>query len=793
MAETIETVAIHDEIRARFLRYAMSVVTGRALPDVRDGLKPVHRRILFTMYHDSNLTFDRKAAKCAQIVGDVMGRYHPHGDGAIYDSLVRMSQDWVMRVPHVHGEGNFGSVDGDPPAAYRYTEAKLTKAAETLLSELDQETVDLRDNYAGNRREPVVLPAQYPNLLVNGTTGIAVGMATNVPPHNLREVLNACVHLIDDPDATVAQLLDKVKGPDFPLGGKIITDRTTLRKIYEDGEGSIKVQGEWKTEDAGKGREQIVVTSIPYGVDKGQLENAIGAIIEDRKVPQLLGLSNETNDKEGMRIVLELKADAEPAAVMAYLYKHTELQKNFSYNMTALVPLDDGRTMVPKDKLSLKEILQHFLDFRLATVRRRFEYHLRQLRKRIHILEGFEVIFDALDKAIKLIRESEGKADAAQKLMKAFKLDEEQTTAILDSQLYKIAQMEILRIREELREKRKEAERIEGILKSERKLWGVIKGEMEALAEQFGDRRKTRVATDEDILEFDEEAYIVRENTNVVITKDGWVKRVGKLASVESTRVREGDAVIAVVPGNTLDNVIFFADDGTAYTTRMNELPASSGYGEPLAKFFKLADRVKVIAAISTDARFTPADQPAKKDVPGGPYLFVAASSGNVLRTPLAAFRVESTKSGRRFAKVDEGDRIVHVELVTDQDSVMLVSKEGRLIYFALEEVNILAGVGKGVMGIKLDDKDVCIGGALLRSSNRLYQLSVETQSGKTQEFGGNSYQMVGRGGKGHKPGERTKFARVLPPPIELVNWEEMEGRSEAKSNGKAKTSALFD
>jgi DNA gyrase subunit A len=788
MAEQIETVAIHEEIRARFLRYAMSVVSGRALPDVRDGLKPVHRRILFTMYHDSNLTFDRKAAKCAQIVGDVMGRYHPHGDGAIYDALVRMSQDWVMRVPHVHGEGNFGSVDGDPPAAYRYTEAKLTKAAESLLAELDQDTVDMRDNYAGNRKEPIVLPAQYPNLLVNGTTGIAVGMATNIPPHNLREVLNACAYLIDNPDATVANLLDKVKGPDFPLGGKLITDRASLRAIYENGVGSLKVQGEWKLEELPKGGKQIVITSIPYAVDKGQLENIIGGIIEDKKVPHLTGLTNESNDKDGMRIVLDLKAGADPNAAMAYLYKHTELQKNFAYNMTALVPSTDGRSMVPKDKLSLKDILQHFLDFRLITVRRRFEYDLRILKKRIHILEGFEIIFDALDKAIRIIRNSDGKADAAEKLMKEFDLDDEQTTAILDSQLYKIAQMEIQKIRDELRDKRKEAERLEGILKSTRKQWSIIKGELEALAEALGERRKTRIAADEDILEFDEQAYIVRENTNVVLTRDGWVKRVGRLQSVESTRVREGDEVIAVVPGSTLDPIAFFADDGTAYTTRINEIPASSGYGEPLAKFFKIADGVKVIAAIGCDPRFVAADEPAKGDLPGGPYLFVATSAGNVIRTPLATYRTESTKAGRRFARVDSGDKVMTVQLCRDEDAVMLITKEGRLIYFALDEVNVLAGVGKGVMGIKLDDKDECLGGTILKTSNRLYQLAAETQSGRTQEFGGSTYQLVGRGGKGFKPGERTKFARVIPAPIQLVNWDEVEG-GKTPSKGKG----LFD
>src|SRR5438067_2552711 len=373
----IETVSIAGEARTRFLRYAMSVVIERALPDVRDGLKPVQRRILYSMYHDANLTFDRKAAKSAKIVGDVMGNYHPHGDGALYEALVRMSQDWVMRVPLVHGEGNFGSVDGDPPAAYRYTEAKLTRAAEGLLGELDQETVETRDNYAGNRREPVVLPAQFPNLLVNGTSGIAVGMATNIPPHNPAEVLRACVFLIDNPDASVAQLLDRVKGPDFPLGGKIVSDRATLRKIYEEGTGGIKVQAEWKEEKLERGKAQIVITSIPYAVDKGELEKTIGGIIEDRKLPQVLGIANETNDRDGMRVVLELKTGTDPQLVMAYLYRHTELQKNFSYNMTALVPAEDGKTMMPKDGLSLKDFLQKFLDFRLITVRKRFEYQLR--------------------------------------------------------------------------------------------------------------------------------------------------------------------------------------------------------------------------------------------------------------------------------------------------------------------------------------------------------------------------------------------------------------------------------
>jgi DNA gyrase subunit A len=785
----VETVSIAAEARKRFIRYAMSVVMGRALPDIRDGLKPVQRRILFGMY-EMNLTADRKAAKSAQIVGKVMGDYHPHGDVALYDAMVRLTQDWVMRVPLVLGEGNFGSVDGDPPAAHRYTEAKLTRAAENLLAELDQETVDLRDNYTGTKKEPVVLPAQFPNLLVNGTSGIAVGMATSIPPHNLSEVLRACILLIENPDASVANLREKVKGPDFPLGGKIVSDNATLRAIYETGTGSIKVQAEWKEEKLERGKSQIVVTSIPYGVDKGQLEQAIGVIIEDKKVPQLIGQSNESNDKDGLRLVLELKPGTDPNLVMAYLYKHTDLQKNFAYNMTALVPGPDGKTMVPKDGLSLKDMLRYFLDFRFATVRRRFEFHLRQLRRRIHILEGFAIIFNALDRAIKIIRESSGKQDASEKLRSVFKLDEEQANAILDSQLYKIAQMEIQKILDELRDKRKEAERIEGILGSKKKLWGIIKDELEKLIEQFPERRKTRMASDEDVLEFDPEAYIVRENTNVVLTKNGYIKRVGRLASVETTRVQEGDEVIAVVPGSTLDHVIFFADDGTAYTMRINEVPATTGYGEPVAKFFKLADQVRIIDAVSTDPRFTPSDQPTKGDVPGGPYLLVATSGGNVLRIPLAAYRAESTKAGRRYVNVADG-KAVMAKLISDEESVMLGSRRGHLIHFPIDQVNILSGAGKGVMGIKLSDDDECLGGVLV--GGRFTKLVVETESGKTQDFGPGAIKIQNRGGKGEKPGARTNFARLIPPPIELVNWDLVEDKAAKPSKNSHSNGKLFE
>jgi DNA gyrase subunit A len=778
MAEQIDQVSIAKETRKSYLIYALSVITSRALPDVRDGLKPVQRRILYTMYHDLHLHAEERTRKCAKIVGDVAGSYHPHGGAAVYEALVRLAQPWVLREPLVDGEGNFGSVDGDPPAADRYTLAKLTPLAGALMAELRQRTVDMRPNYEGTTEEPVVLPAQFPNLLVNGTAGIAVGMATNIPPHNLGEVLKACVLLIDDPEATTAQLLDKIKGPDFPLGGKIVTDRPTLRKIYEEGSGSIKVQAEWKLEEAGK-RRQIIVTSIPYGVNKGSLESAIGEIIETRRLPQLTGLTNETNAKDGLRIALDIKADADPDLVMAYLYKHSALQESFPYNLTCLVPTADGK--LQPQRLGVKAILHHFLDFRFATVKRRFDFELEQLRRRIHILEGFRIIFDALDKAIRLIRESEGKADAAEKLMKTFKLDEEQTTAILDAQLYKIAQLEIKKILDELKEKSAEAARIEGILKSNKKLWGVVKSEMETLIDKYPDRRRTRIASGEDTPEFDEQAYIVRENTNVVLTRDGWIKRVGRLASVEGTRVREGDEVLAVVPGNTLDHVVFLADDGTAYTMRINEVPASSGYGEPIAKFFRLEDQVKMIAALSSDERFVPVEIRGAKGDPPGPYLLVVTAQGQTLRTPFAPFRVVSTKVGRRYIRLNEGDRVVLATVPRDEETIYLASANGHVLQFPITEINVLSGVGKGVMGIKLKGDDVCLGGALM--GGRFDKFTLETSGGKMMEFGRAKYEPTSRGGKGFEAVKRTTFVRVVPPPIELVNWDEVEG----KTNGKPK------
>jgi DNA gyrase subunit A len=578
--------------------------------------------------------------------------------------------------------------------------------------------------------------------------------------------------------------LDRIKGPDFPLGGKVVTDRRNLRRIYEEGTGSIKVQGEWKHEQVGR-REQIVITSIPYGVNKGALESAIGDIIATRKLPQLVNLVNESNSKEGIRIVLEMKPGTDSELVMAYLYKHTALQENFAYNLTCLTPGPDGQPQPAR--LGLKEILRYFLDFRLATVRRRFEFELEQLKKRIHILEGFRIVFNALDKAIRLIRESDGKPDAAAKLMKAFKLDEAQVEAILDAQLYRLAQLEIKKILDELKEKKAEAARIEGILASAKKLWTVVKTELNELAERFGDRRRTRIVSEEDTPDFDPEAYIVRENAHVVLTRDGWIKRVGRLAAVENTRVREGDQVIAVAPGNTLDHVIFFADDGTAYTMRINEVPASSGYGEPIAKFFRLADTVHIVNAITTDPRFTSPDERAKNGDPPGPHILVVTAQGQTMRTPLSPYRLASTKAGRRYARLNDGDRVVMVTVIGEQDSIFLASVGGHVIHFPIDQINILSGVGKGVIGIKLEEGDTCLGGALI--SSRHDALVVETAGGKTLEFRKGKYGLTSRGGKGFEAVKRTTFLRVIPSPIELIDWDAWEGQSGSTDKPKE----LFD
>jgi DNA gyrase subunit A len=725
------------------------------------------------MYYDLRLTADSKRRKSMKICGDTIGNYHPHGEGAVYEALVRLAQDFHLRSPLIDGQGNFGSVLGLPHAAPRYTEARLTAIAEHLMRELRSETVDTRATYDSEREEPIVLPARFPNLLVNGTQGIAVGMATNIPPHNLGEVVRACVHLIKFPSATVAQLMKYIKGPDFPLGGRVVTGRRSLTEVYKAGRGSIKVRGEWKIDRQRRhtASNTVVVYSVPYGVSTGPLMAELGDIVAGRKLPQLVSVNDETDAKHGLRIVLELKPDADPDAVMAYLYKQTSLEQNFAFNATCLVP-DDRGNVVPA-RVSLDEMLRHFLDFRFQTVRRRFEFQLRQLERRIHILEGFALLFRGLDKALRIIRKSQGKQDAAAKLMKAFPLDEEQTLAVLELQLYRISQLEIDHILKELRSKRAEARQIRAILESKRRLWKYVQTELQEIAEEFSDRRRTSLGSADEIVEYDPQEYIVRENTNVVVTREGWIKRVGRLQKVESTRVREGDSVLDVVPGNTLDHVVFFASDGVAYTLPIEQVPASTGYGDPLAKHVRLGDGVNMVAAISTDPRFTPEDKKVRRQPTPKPYLLIATEQGQVMRLSFSLFRQSSTKVGRKFCRLRKHDRVVFVHLIRDADSMFLATKQARVLHFLIGEVPILAAAGVGVKGIKLlkDDRVLCAV-PLARPSDCL---RVVNTNGKQLSFGQLKYEVTSRGGKGVKTSQRSGFDQIIQPPIALVDWSEID------------------
>ncbi len=771
----VQFIPISEETRRRYLNYAVSVITSRALPDIRDGLKPVQRRILYVMYDRLRLTADSKTRKCAKICGDTTGSFHPHGDMSVYDALVRMAQDFSLRYPLVIGQGNFGSIMGLRAAASRYTEAKLSKLAENLMSELRYQTVEMRPTYDAADQEPVVMPSRYPALLVNGTSGIAVGMATNMPPHNLSEVTKACVHLIENPDATVAQLMRYIKGPDFPLGGRIVTDRNALREAYETGRGAMRVRGEWRFDQEGKKEipNRIIIYSIPYGVSTGPLMTEIGDLVEARKLPQLVSVNDDTNEENGLRIAIELKSKDDAEAVMAYLFRHTSLEQNFSYNATCLIP-DERGSLIPR-VLNLKEQLQYFLDFRYETVRRRLEFQLEQLRRRIHILEGFEIIFDGLDRALKIIRASSGKKDAAAKLMAEFTLDELQTDAILELQLYRISRLEIDKIREELAEKRAEAAGIEQILKSKTKMWKLITSELEAVAKEFGDARRSELGSSEEIVEFDPQAYIVKENTNVVVTKDGWIKRVGQLANVSRTRVREGDSVLTVVPGSTLDSVVFFCSDGVAYTLPIDQLPVSSGYGEPLAKRAKMADGVSVVSAFTTDTRFVTSLEDFGDGV--GVLLLVATHMGNVMRLPFEMFRTPSTRAGRKYCRLNKADHVSYVALVSEAETMFMASRKARLLHFRIDEIPVLNSAGKGVRGIKLEVGDELLGVVqLARPSDTL---RVRNENDKVLSFGQTKYQVTSRGGRGVKTSMRTEFVELIQPEIELTDWSEMGGVAE--------------
>lgn len=770
----IASVALHEAAQTRYLNYALSVITARALPDVRDGLKPVQRRILYTMWQQG-LRADARYRKCAKVVGDVMGSYHPHGDAAIYDTLVRMAQPFSLRYPLIDGAGNFGSLDGDAAAAMRYTECRLARISDELLGEIDQDTVPFRSTYDGTKTEPVVLPARLPNLLVNGATGIAVGMATSIPPHNLTEVCTALVKLLDNPDLTTAQLCRYIKGPDFPTGGQILSTAEQLREIYRTGAGTLRVRATWQEGPPSRSGRTIVITSLPYAVNKAQLVERLAELVVNRKLAPLVSVKDLSTDE--VRIVLEIKRDADERMVMAYLFKHTPLQSSVLVNLTCLIPTEKPEVGRP-ERLDLKAMLWHFLHFRLEVVTRRLEHELSALKRRIHVLEGFEQIFDALDEVIRIIRKSDGKADAASKIRARFSLDEEQTDAILELKLYRLARLEIQLIRDELQERRKRVRQILALLRDDQSRWRIVRDEILRVQATYGhqkvDTRRTLIEAPSDEVAYAEDAFIVEEDAVVIVSRDGWVKRQREVRDLASTRLREGDSVLAVVRGSTRATLVFLTNFGVAYTCRLVDVPASTGYGEPVQRLFKFRDGERVVAALSLDPRITPGIEPGKKGGIPPVHGVAVTSDGYSLRFGLDAFAEPSTRAGRRFARPAEGAEIVGVALVRGSETIIAATERARAILCPVDEISFLSGPGKGVRLIKLrrdeEGADRVLG--FVASTGDRDLLTVETNRGALQTISTAKYEVTSRGGRGRELLQRGRFVRVVPPQPTLAPAE---------------------
>jgi DNA gyrase subunit A len=767
---SIIEASLASEAERRYLNYALSVITARALPDVRDGLKPVQRRILYAMHHELKLRSDAKHRKCALIVGDVMGKFHPHGDTSIYDALVRLAQPFVMRAPLVNGRGNFGSPDGDSAAAMRYTEARLEAMADELLEELGKRTVAIRANYDNTRTEPIVLPARLPNLLINGAQGIAVGMATSIPPHNPTEVLDACLALIADPNLTLAGALKHIKGPDFPTSGELTASRQEIRDVYAAGHGSLKLRSTWKEETLSRRTEQIVIDSIPYATERRTIVTRIAEIILARKLPYLLDVRDESTEQT--RIVLEIKKETDPELVMAYLHKHTPLSASVQVNLTCLIPTDHPDIATPK-RLDLLSVLRHFLDFRMEVVTKRTAFDLEQLTKRIHILEGLAIIFDALDEVLRIIRRSKGKSDAAEQLMKRFKLDEEQTDAILELRLYRLAQLEILVIRKELAQRKAEAKQLSTLLKSPKQRWALIHQELSALKERYGSKRMTRIVNSSDEPAFDAEAFIVEEDATVILTYQGRIKRQQKLKDVASTRLREGDRVLAVAAGSTKAALAFFSNLGVCYVTRIADIAPSTGHGDPIQKLFKLKDGERMIAMRSFDPRQLDVPEAIEGAEPAPPFAIAVTQLGLTMRFSLRPHRDPSTRSGRRFCRLNPDDEVIYVSVCEGSEQLACASYAGRALICSVDDVPLLGGPGKGVKLIKLG-KDDRLAGAQLLISDRDALIAVH-ESDKQYRISTGKYEVVSRAGKGHSLFKRGKLSGVVWPDPIVPNSEESE------------------
>jgi len=711
-SRTVELRKVEDVMEDSYLRYSMSVIVARALPDVRDGLKPVHRRILYVM-DKMGIRPTGKTVKSAQIVGEVMGKYHPHGDTAIYDSMVRMAQPWSLRYMLVNGQGNFGSMDGDPPAAYRYTEAKMATHAEAMLADIDKETVDFRDNYDGTRREPSVLPAKLPNLLLNGQLGIAVGMATNIPPHNLGELIDATVEQIDNPEATLDDLLQHVKGPDFPTGG-IVFGKDSLRLAYATGRGGVVVRGVAEVVEAQKGRQQIVITEIPYGLNKASLLEKIADLYKEKKISGISDLRDESA-RGDVRIVIDLKKDAYPKKLLNQLYKLTPLQMTFHYNMLALI---DG---IQPRVLGLQDIIQEHIKHRRVVIRRRTEFELRKAKDRAHILEGLKIALDHIDEVIKTIRASETTEEAQENLITQFGLSELQAKAILAMQLRTLAGLERKKIEDELAELLKTIVELEAILADEKRILAIVKEEMLQLKQQYGDERRTKIVPQE-LGKMSDEDLVPDEQVVVTLTSANYIKRSPVAEYKKQGRggmgrrgmtTREEDVIEHVVNASTHDFLLFFTNKGRVFRLKTYEVPTASlgAKGIAVVNLLQLQPEESVSAVINVD----------KQEKTGN--LIICTVRGVIKKTPFEQYQ-NVRSSGLIAINLDEGDELKWIRMTNGDNEVVISTAQGQAIRFNERDARPMGRVSRGVRGIRLRSGDHVIGMDIVQEGSSIFVIS---------------------------------------------------------------------
>ncbi len=758
--------SISTEMRESYLDYAMSVITSRALPDVRDGLKPVHRRILYTM-QQMGLTSSAKFRKSAAVVGDVMGKYHPHGDAAIYDAMVKMAQLFSFRYPLAIGQGNFGSIDGDAAAAMRYTEVKMSPVAAELLRDLEKETVEWRPNYDSTKKEPIVLPAAVPNILLNGTLGIAVGMASNIPPHNLGEVSAAINHLIDNPDASVEDLLQFVKGPDFPTGGVLFGYKDILH-AYSTGKGGVVVRGEAEIVEGKKGDFQIIITSIPYRVNKAEMIVRIADLVREKKIEGIRGLRDEST--KDIRVVVELKQGAHPQKVLNYLYKHTQLEETFHFNMVALV---DG---VPQT-LSLKTILQEFAKHRQAVVRRRTEFDLARAKEREHILAGLTKALDHIDEIIKLIKASKDVADASLNLQKKFKFSERQAAAILEMRLAKLANLERKKIEDELAEVKKLIAGFEDLLKSEKKILGVVKGEIADAAKKYGDERKTRVVKGSAGI-ISVEDMVPDEEQVLVLTAGGYVKRTNPDEFRRQKRggvgvidldTKEEDFVTTFLTTSTHSDLLFFSDAGKAYQIKMYDLPEGkrSTKGKAVVNFLSITDSEKVTSVLPM----------RKNDKAGERFLVMVTKQGVAKKVDATAFH-DVRRSGLIAIKLQKGDELKAALLVEKGDEIILASAKGQSIRFKEADIRPMGRTAGGVRAMRLGGGDAIVGADVLQKGKKGLEVLALSRNGYGKTTKTDEYKVQKRGGSGIKTVKVTPKTGPLIA-VSIISKEEGVGADE--------------